>query len=290
MGENKNCNEEVIIKILGKTDLNLTDQLKLRGVIEEVLYLYDVTTKETSLIVSDLYEKIHYYIAIKRLDGLSQRTLDNYINVLTCFSDKINKPVSSINTADIRMYLAWKSKTIKNTSLNTIRSVLKSFFNWLQREEYIQKNPMDKINTIKVSKRLREALTDEELELLRSACITDREKALVEFAYSTGCRLSEIRDVNVEDINWSEMSLRVIGKGDKERKVYFSVKAKLLLKNYLQSRKGESNALFIATKGSFARLGNRSIQKEISNVASRTKINKAIYPHLLRHTFATLKL
>lgn len=129
------------------------------------------------------------------------------------------------------MFLAVRCKDMKQSSVNGQISILKSFFGWLADEEYIPKNPAKKLKQTKEPKRLRHAMTEEEVELLRQASKTDREKALVEFLISTGCRLSEVVGVNKDDINWYEMSLNVIGKGDKERKVYFSTKAKILLKN-----------------------------------------------------------
>lgn len=142
----------------------------------------------------------------------------------------------------------------------------------------------------KEPKRLRHPLSDEEVELLRQACITDREKALTEFLVATGCRLSEVVKINKDDIDWYEMSLNVIGKGDKERKVYFNVKAKILLQKYLKSRKGNSPALFVGVKYPFARIGGRSIERELKKIATRAGFKKPVFPHLIRHTFATHSL
>jgi len=179
---------------------------------------------------------------------------------------------------------------LKQTSLGTIICSLRSFFNWLFREEIILSNPMARVVTPKTEKRLRHALDQEELEVLRQVCKTDRERAILEFLVSTGCRLSEAVQVNLEDINWSEKSLKVIGKGNKERKVYFSVKSKVLLKKYIHNRTDQTTALFVTSKGIINRLSGRSIEREVKNIAKRTGNEKSIYPHLFRHTFATHKL
>ncbi len=188
------------------------------------------------------------------------------------------------------MFLAVRCKNMKATSVNGQISILKSFFGWLHDEEYIPKNPAKKLKQTKEPKRLRHAMTEEEVELLRQASKTDREKALVEFLISTGCRLSEVVGVNKDDLNWHEMSLNVIGKGNKERKVYFSTKAKILLKKYLLTRKDDNEALFVTSKRPHGRLGGRSVQREIKKIANRAGLNKSVYPHLFRHSFATCKI
>lgn len=292
-----NCNDEVIIKIIGKLTLefetlekNLGLQIKTKNIIENVLYNYDVMTRETSLISSDMHDKIRMYIAVRTLEGLSSKTLYNYKLQLNKLDSFFNKPVSSITTNDLRMYLAYITKDLKQTSTGTIIFILKGFFKWMVDEEYLIKNPMSKIKAPKVPKKLREALTLEEMERVNQACFSIREKALISFIYSTGCRVSEVNSVNIADINWHDMSLKVTGKGTKERIVYFDVKTKLYLDKYLKNRKGENEALFIATKKPFGRLGQRSIEKEVSNVAKRAVIDKSVFPHLLRHSFATHRI
>lgn len=230
------------------------------------------------------------YLAVKRLDGLSEKTLQNYKYNLEIFASHLIKPLATINAMDLRMYLAARCKKMKSTSVNGQISILKSFFSWLANEEYIPKNPTVMIKRTKEPKRLRHAMSEEEVELLRQGCKSDREKALIEFLISTGCRLSEVVGVDVSDVNWFEQSLHVIGKGDKERKVYFSIKTKILLKKYLATRKDTNPALFVTSKAPYGRLGGRSVEREIKKIAARTEIDKSVYPHLFRHSFATHKL
>ena len=284
--------EEVIVRLVGKLTLEFPDinQFKVREIAEEVLYKYNIEPTETALVASDIDEKIQIYLTVKKLDGLSEKTLKNYNYNLLIFASYLIKPIAAINTSDLRMYLAARCKNMKATSTNAQIAILKSFFAWLHSEEYIPRNPMTKIKPTKEPKRLRHALEEEEIELLRQACKSDREKALIEFLVSTGCRLSEVVGIDINHINWYERSLHVIGKGNKERKVYFSVKAKILLKRYLNSRNDSQEALFVASKGTHNRLGGRSIEKEIKNIADRAGFNKSVYPHLFRHSFATHNL
>ncbi|MHB8035995.1 integrase [Clostridium botulinum] len=284
--------EEVVIKLVGKLSLEFPEieQLKTRAIIEEVLYKYRVLPEETALVSSDIEEKLQIYLASKKLDGLSSKTLKNYEYNLLIFADHLRKPLAAINTMDLRMFLAVRCKNMKATSVNGQISILKSFFGWLHDEEYIPKNPAKKLKQTKQPKRVRKPLTEEEAELLRQACETERQKALTEFLISTGCRLDEVFKVNKDNINWHEMSLFVIGKGDKERKVYFNTKAKILLKKYLLTREDDDSALFVTSKKPYHRLGKRSIQREFKKIANMAGIEKSIHPHLFRHSFATYKI
>lgn len=284
--------DEVIIKLVGKLSMEFPelDQLKVRAIAEEVLYKYDVLPQETGLVVSDIEDKLQMYLAVKKLDGLSDKTLYNYRLNLLAFAGFINKPIAAVNVNDIRMYLAVKSRGMKASSLNGIISTLKSFFGWLYNEEYIPKNPMTKIKQTKEPKRVRHAMTEEEVELLRQACKTDRERALIELLISTGCRLSEVVGMNKEHVSWYEMSMFVIGKGNKERKVYFSTKAKILLKKYLNGRTDDNPALFVTERRPYRRIQGRGIQVIIHKIAERAGFEKSVFPHLFRHSFATHKL
>jgi integrase/recombinase XerD len=224
--------EEAIYKILGKTELENpgVDQNSLRTILEEVLYQYDINTKCTDLaLINDIRDKLVMYLSVKRLDGLSEKTLYNYKLHLLRFADHMNKDITDINVMDIRVYLAnyLKESNVKSTTLCNEISILKSFFGWLVDNDYLNKSPMNQIKQPKTEKRLRKSLSQEELERLRDACKTTRQKALLEFMFSTGCRLSEIVNVNISDLNWAERSLKVIGKGNKERIVYFSEKSRL---------------------------------------------------------------
>jgi integrase/recombinase XerD len=149
-------------------------------------------------------------------------------------------------------------------------------------------NPTAKIKPIKVPKRLRFALNDEQLELLREGCNNIRQRSIIEILYSTGCRVSEIKNLNVSDINWSQMSFKVIGKGNKERIVYFTAKAKLLLLNYLDSKKIKTTAVFTNSKKPYNRLSTRSIEKEVNQIKINAGLQDLIItPHIMRHSMAT---
>lgn len=287
-----NCNEEIIIKIIGKVTLDYPgiEQLKLRSLLYEVFYDYETFTLQKALVASDIEDRLIMYLAVKKLDGLSKKTLYNYRLVLLKFASYIHKPISTVNTNDIRMFLAITTKELKSTTVGTILSTLKSFFGWLANEEIIPKDPTRKLKTPKVPIRLRSSLTTEELERLRDACKTLRQRALLEFLFTTGTRVSEAANAKRGDISWQTLSLKVIGKGNKERIVYISDKSKLYIQKYLETRTDDNPALFISYKHPHNGIGIRAMEREIGQIADYAKFDKAIFPHLLRHTMATLGL
>jgi len=284
--------EEVIVRILDKV-LNEMPEVpieKLRLILDEVLYDYEIRPAEMALVPrSNIQDMAVLFLASKKVEGASENTIKGYGYRLKRFAENMHKNVEDITAMDIRMYLAMLQKHTGcvNTTLETERSTLQSFFNWLEVEEYIQKNPMKKIKPMKTEKRMREALTPEELELLRDSCETLRERAIVEFFYTTGCRLDEAAKVNKSDINWQDLSLRVIGKGNKERVVYISEKAKVHIRKYLMSRLDNTDALFVTERQPIKRLGRRSIQRIFAELGKRAGIKRKVHPHLLRHTTAT---
>ena len=246
-------------------------------------------TRESDETRSDLRRRIKYYLGAKKIDGLSERTLKNYKANLESFAAKVEKSTAKITTDDIRGYIAYLDETrhLKETSLQTHINTLRAFFGWLTVEEKIKKNPMAKIKSLKLDKKgARQALTVEELERLRDACRGYREKALVEFLVSSGCRLSEVAQLRAADLNLADRSVQVTGKGDKDRVVYFSVRARLMIEEYMMQRKG-GEGLFVSNKSPYEPLKPRAIQRIVRSLSERAGLEGRVHPHLLRHTFAT---
>lgn len=253
-----------------------------------ILKDYNIT-RESDETRSDLRRRIKYYLGAKKIDGLSERTLKNYKANLESFAAKVEKSTAKITTDDIRGYIAYLDETrhLKETSLQTHINTLRAFFGWLTVEEKIKKNPMAKIKSLKLDKKgARQALTVEELERLRDACRGYREKALVEFLVSSGCRLSEVAQLRAADLNLADRSVQVTGKGDKDRVVYFSVRARLMIEEYMMQRKG-GDGLFVSNKSPYEPLKPRAIQRIVRSLSERAGLEGRVHPHLLRHTFAT---
>lgn len=289
-----NLNEELSVRLVGKLTLllpelevNLQKQIDIKKIIDSVLYEYEITTKCTSLSTSDIKEKARLYIACKKLEGLSNKTLKNYIGFLSWLDQYFNKPCSTITTMDLRMFLDYKSKGKMASTVNGYITYLKNFFTWLQNEEYIVSNPARKLKSTKVPKLIKEAYKSESVEKMRDACQTIRDKALFEVLESTACRISEISTIKLDKINWSEKSIKVYGKGSKERIVYFSTRAKIYMLKYLESRGVESPYLFVASKKPYANLGPRSIQRTLKEIKERSGVEEKVHAHKFRRTQAT---
>lgn len=266
--------------------INVTD---VKNQLSKIVTKYHVTKVETEDTHPDLTENIFLFLSAKKLEGLSENTLKNYKLQLGIFAREVKKHTRNISAADVRVFLS-KYQHLKMSSLSHKLTVIKSFFSWLAEEEIIKKDPTLKLKPPKNEKRLPKALSIEELELLRESCKTTRQRAMIEVMYATGCRLSEVYKLNVNDINIQSMSCLVIGKGNKQREVYFSFKALYHLKKYLKERTDNVDALFITERKPFRRLSKRAIQTEVKKIASYCDLQHKVHPHVMRHTFATLML
>ena len=290
MNYNEELKRNILIKLAENININFENQQTVERILVELLQDYTVVKNETSLTISDIPEKITMYLQAKKLEGIAASTLQNYFYFLRKLSEHTHKQVRDITLNDLRMFLYVECEGIKPSTANTKVAYLQSFFKWMVDEEIIDKDPSRKLTQVRLPKRLRNSLTIEEIEKLRLACIDTRERALLELLFSTGCRLSEVVGINVEDLNYQELSIRVIGKGNKERIVYFNTKAKVHIENYIKERPGYSEALFVTSKKPYKRVGCRGIQLIINKIADRAGFDKSVFPHLFRHSMATLTL
>lgn len=235
-----------------------------------------------------LQRSVDTFLAAKKIDGLSPKTLKNYREMLGAFAASVDKPAGRIMTDDIRAYIGQlAARGLRDSSIQTHINTLRSFFAWLELEDMVRKNPMRKIKSLKIDRMAaRHPLEPEELERLRDGCKTYKERALVEFLASTGCRLSEVVGIQVNRVDWQRRCVTVLGKGHKERTVYFSVRAKLMLQEYLSKRKG-GNALFASSRTPYVPMSPRAVEKALQKVGERAGVARRVHPHLLRHTFAT---
>ena len=189
---------------------------------------------------------------------------------------------------DLRMFIALMGKDKQASTVNGYITYLKNFFGWLQNEEYIIKNPAAKLKQTKVPKVVLQGYKADNLEKLREACKTEKEKCLFELLDSTACRISEIDNIKLEDINWQEQSIVVTGKGNKQRIVYFSTKAKLHMMGYIGERK--EGYLFISDKAPHQHIKVRALQLILSKIKDRAGVTERVHCHKFRRTQATYLL
>lgn len=266
---------------------------ELLNILEDVTYNYDIIPKETQMIVwkYELPESAKKFLIAKKIKGCSDLTLYNYNRFLTIFFQALRKPEIEVDTEEIEYFLYWyqnkrTEKTISDRSLDKVLDCLKSYFGWCYARRIIPFNPTLAIDSIRYEKKERVALTEAELEIVRRACKTVREKAIVEVLYSTGCRVSELVGMKISDINWNDRTVKVFGKGKKHRIAFFNIKAMFLIKDYLNSRTDSSEYLFVSDRAPHNQLHNCGVQKIIRKIAKRSGLTKPISCHIFRHTLA----
>lgn len=255
---------------------------------------YDIQRRTMDLIVyNDVPETVKLYIASKAVENTSKGTLDNYYRALCAFFRTVCKPVEQITTNDVRVYLhQYKlSHHVQDSTLEGLRITLNSFFAWCLDEDLVQKNPIHRIKPIKFQQKPRQPMTPMELELMRSACRTVREKALVDFLYSTAARVSEAAALKLEDVDLKEGTIQIQhGKGDKARPSYLNAEAIVSLQAYLATRDDDCPAVFVTTRRPHHQMTAKALQEEIKAIKTRANIQKKVTPHVFRHTTATTAL
>ena len=271
---------------------------KLREVVpmlESILSNYEIKKRETEIIVygSDIPETVKTYIVAKKISGLSANSLYLYLMVLTDFFKTVCKKPEKVSANDIRVYLYQyqKEHNISNRTLDSKRTIICGYFNWMALEEYITKNPAVNIQPIKYERIHKKAMTQVDLEKVRLACKTKRDKAIVEMLYSTGCRVTELERLNISDINFDTKEVILFGKGDKHRISYINAKAEVALKDYLSIRTDNNPALIVYDREPYNRLKKSGIENAVKKIMeSVTDVTTHVTPHIFRHTTATTAL
>ncbi len=257
---------------------------------------YDLVKTERAVVVYDGTDKglIGRFFVAKSALGLSPQTLTYYKKTLTEFFNNVNKHIKDITTEDVRIFLTYKKSTGSSAcNQDNIRRNLSSFFLFFYEEGLIPTNPLTRIKKIRQAKFVKEPFTEQEVELMRSNAPSIRDKAIIDFLISTGCRVSEMTEINKEDVDWEEGKVLVKGKGSKFRIVYLNARCCVSLKAYLETREDDCNALFIShfKRGNKrpSRLARSGVEVMIRSLGRSLGIEKA-HPHKFRRTAATLAL
>lgn len=259
------------------------------GVLQSVLTscLQQYAEDQNRRIIPD-DELISSFISAKRVEGCSEKTLNYYSSTLRNVFRAIQIPIRQISTNDIRVYLAdYQGRgTVSKVTIDNIRLILSSFYSWLEDEDHILKSPVRRIKKVKVTKIVKEVYSDEALEVIRDSCETLRDLAMVDLLSSTGMRVGELVNLDRADIDFQNRECVVLGKGDKERLVYFDARTKVHLHNYLESRQDDNPALFVTLNKPSNRLKISGVEKRLRELGRRLKMDK-VHPHKFRRTLAT---
>lgn len=233
-------------------------------------------------------ELIQKFIEAKRIEGCSEKTLTYYQKTIEDMLTATCKEVMHIKTEDLREYLtAYQTeKHLSKVTVDNVRRILSSFFSWLEDEDYILKSPVRRIHKVKTAATVKETYTDEALEIMRDSCEELRDLAMIDMLASTGMRVGEMVLLNRADINFAERECVVLGKGNKERVVYFDARTKIHLQNYLDSRTDDSNALFVTLRSPHTRLTIGGVEVRVRELGKKLGMKK-VHPHKFRRTLAT---
>ena len=264
---------------------------QLRDVMGRALFHYEVTERMVSPGEDNSSELIGMFISAKRIEGCSEKTLKYYQTTIDAMVSSIGKSVRHILTEDLRTYLTeYQSKNgSSRVTIDNIRRILSSFFSWLEDEDYIIKSPVRRIHKVKTVSNIKETYTDEDLEKMRDNCEELRDLAMIDMLASTGMRVGEMVLLNRDDINFTERECVVLGKGDKERMVYFDARTKLHLQDYLDSRTDDNPALFVSLRSPHERIQIGGIEHRLREMGKRLNIPK-VHPHKFRRTLATMAI
>ncbi len=273
--------------------LNNAQVKKLQEVLAVVTSEVEISRMDDILVFEESSNDVlmDAFIAAKRVEGCSEKSLKYYQTTITNMLSEIDKNIQEIDTNDLRLYLTeyQKKKGAGRVTIDNIRRILSSFFAWLEEEDYILKSPVRRIHKVKSASIVKETYSDEELEKMRDNCTTTRDLALIDILASTGMRIGELVLLNRDDINFSERECIVFGKGDKERMVYFDARTKIHLQSYLKERIDDNPALFVSLRSPFTRMSIGGIESRLRTMGRKLEISK-VHPHKFRRTLATMAI
>ncbi len=260
-------------------------------ILQDTLFLYLRDMPQENIGPKNNIDLVQVFLAAKRVEGCSDKTVHYYDSTIRTVLKNIGKDVKQITTDDLRVYLdTYQNKSkVSRVTIDNIRRILSSFFAWLEDEDYIIKSPVRRIHKVKTCKTVKETYTDEALELMRDFSECDRDLAMIDLLASTGMRVGELVHLNREDIDFLNRECVVLGKGNKQRKVYFDARAKIHLQRYLDSRTDQNPALFVTLLKPFSRLQISGVEIRLRQLGEKLHLHN-VHPHKFRRTLATMAI
>lgn len=280
--------QQIIINVMQQMlpHLDNAQMQKLQKVLEYTLHGCEITVLEEN--DNDNSKLVESFISAKGIEGCSEKTLKYYRTTIETMLISVDKSIRYIQTEDLRSYLInyQNEKQSSRVTIDNIRRILSSFFSWLEDEDYILKSPVRRIHKVKTATNIKETYTDEDLEKMRDNCTERRDLAIIDMLASTGMRVGEMVLLNRNDIDFNERECIVLGKGSKERVVYFDARTKIHLQDYLRSRTDDNPALFVSLKSPYERLKIGGVEVRLREFGKQLGLQR-VYPHKFRRTLAT---
>lgn len=271
--------------------LNSMQLKRLNEVLGNELSGKTITDNNTLSEENENMELLNLFLSAKKIEGCSDKTLHYYQKTIEAMFNSINKSIKDIITDDIRTYLSnYQSKNNSSkVTIDNIRRILSTYFSWLEDENYILKSPVRRIHKVKTALCIKETYSDESLETMRDNCENIRDLAMIDLLASTGMRVGEMVLLNRNDIDFINRECKVLGKGNKERIVYFDARTKIHLMEYLNCRNDTNEALFVTLNHPNDRLKIGGVEVRIRELGKKLNIPKA-HPHKFRRTLATMAI
>lgn len=265
------------------TEVTADSMTRMLSVCADVLEGFEMMERRPETDQTD--DLLECFISALKVEGRSQKTIDRYVYIIGRTMQTIGVPTRRVTVYHLRDYIAKeKERGISDQTLEGYREVYSSYFNWLQRESLIERNPTANLGTIKVPKKTKKVYSDVEMERLRMSCRNQRDLAIISFLGATGCRISEAMGLNRDSVDLQNLQCVVHGKGKKERMVYLDAVTGMQLGDYLASRKDDCDALFVG-KGQ-KRLQPGGVRAMLCRVAKEAGVEH-VHPHKFRRTLAT---
>ena len=273
--------------------LDIGQQVRLRAVLQatfEQVVMMPTESEERQREQAN-GELLQAFISAKKIEGCSEKTLRYYQSSIEALLRGEQKRIGELETNDIRSYLAryQEERGASRVTIDNLRRIFSSFFSWLEDEDYIAKSPVRRIHKVRTESLVKEAISDEHMEVLHDTCHEIRDLAMIDLLASTGMRVGELVKMNREDIDFHERQCVVFGKGNKEREVYFNARTKIHLKRYLESRSDNNPALFVSLSMPHNRLTIGGVETRLRQLGKRAGLNK-VHPHKFRRTLATMAI
>ena len=273
---------EMLEKELADT-VTVEQMAAIRRAVMNVADMFDMREIRQEEIKKD--DMIKCYLGALSVQCRSEKTLARYEYIIKRMMEHVGVPTRQITVYHLRNYLAAeKARGISDSTLEGLRQVFSAYFNWLQRESLIERNPTANLGAIKKALKVKKTYTDIDIEKLINVCHSVRDKAIIHFLASTGCRISEMTGLDRDAVDLERLECVVHGKGNKERTVFLSPVAGMWLAEYLEGRKDDHPALFVSRLK--ARLNPGGVREMLNVLAAEAGVEH-VHPHKFRRTLAT---